>query len=214
MLHSLAMKYNIGQKKVSNYHYTLQLFWQKLYGKGGVTVYSQERFGHVKPKWTNAEHIFPMKWVVSSFNCKNRKDCRRHSKRFKWIESDLHNIYPARQSLNTARGSYSFGELEREEKVWLDYDFKIDHRRKLVEPPHVSRGEIARSMFYIVDAYDLRLFAKQAKLLCEWNQIDPPSKEEMRRNSMIEKLQLTRNYFIDHPEAINNIWEHVLFESS
>lgn len=206
------MKYNTGQQKISNYHYTLQLFWQDLYGDGGVTVYSQQRFGHVKPGWTNAEHIFPMAWVVNSFKCQDRKDCRRHSKRFKLIEADLHNIYPAHKDLNMARGSYSFGEVEGEERLWLDYDFEIDPKRKLVEPPHVNKGEIARAIYYIVDAYHLNLFRKQAELLRGWNKIDPPSEEEMRRNNIIEKLQQSRNYFIDHPDAVDDIWEDVLFE--
>jgi deoxyribonuclease-1 len=208
------MKYNTGQEKVSNYNYTLQLFWGDLYGDGGVTVYSQQRFGHVKPSWTNAEHIFPMAWVVNSLNCRDRKDCRRHSKQFKLIESDLHNIYPARKDLNMARGSYSFGEVENKEHVWVDYDFEIDYKRKLVEPPHVNKGEIARAMFYIVDAYGLALFEKQAKLLRDWNQIDPPSEEEQRRNRVIEKLQQTRNYFIDHPDVIEDIWQQVVFNSN
>lgn len=208
----MQMKFNNGQTKVSNYHYTLQLFWRDLYGHGGVTVYSQQRFGHIKPKWTNAEHIFPMAWVVNSLKCQDRKDCRRHSKQFKLIESDLHNIYPARKDLNMARGSYGFGEIEGDERVWLEYEFDIDHKRRLVEPPHVSKGEIARSMFYLVDAYSLNLYEKQAELLRQWNQIDPPSKEEMRRNNKIEELQETRNYFIDHPEAIDDIWQDVLFK--
>ena len=208
------MKYNTGQQKVSNYNYTLQLFWRDLYGHGGLTIYSQQRFGHVKPSWTNAEHIFPMAWVVNSLKCKDRKYCRRHSKRFKLIESDLHNIYPARKDLNMARGSYTFGEIdsEEEERVWLDYDFEVDHKRKLVEPPHVSKGEVARAIFYIVDAYDLNLFRKQAELLRDWNKIDPPSKEELRRNQVIEKIQQSRNYFIDHPEAIDDVWQTILFD--
>lgn len=208
------MKYNKGQGKVTNYNYTLQLFWGDLYGHGGVTVYSQQRFGHIKPDWTNAEHIFPMAWVVNSLTCRDRKDCRRHSKQFQFIEADLHNIYPARKDLNMARGSYSFGEIENKERVWVDYDFGIDYKRKLVEPPHVSKGEIARAMFYIVDAYGLALFKKQAELLRDWNQIDPPSKEEQRRNKIIEKLQQTRNYFIDHPDAVEDIWQDVIFNSN
>jgi len=208
------MKLNTGQTKVSNYNYTLQLFWRDLYGRGGVTLYSQQRFGHVKPEWTNAEHVFPMAWVVNTLKCKDRKSCRRNSKRFKYIESDLHNIYPARRDLNMARGSYGFGEVDGDddERRWLKFEFEIDYDRKLVEPPHVNKGEIARSMFYLVDAYGLKLFKKQAKLLRQWNEQDPPSEEERRRNNMIEQLQETRNYFIDHPEKIDEIWKTSLID--
>ena len=202
------MKLNTGQKKVSNYNDTLQLFWRDLYGHGGKTVYSEQRFGQVKPKWMNAEHIFPMAWVVNSLKCKDRKSCRRHSPLFKFIESDLHNIYPARRDLNMARGRYGFGEISDDiERRWLKFDFKIDDKRKLVEPPHVNKGEVARAMFYIVDAYGLKLFEKQASLLRQWNEQDPPSEEERRRNNKIEELQETRNYFIDNFEVIDDIWQ-------
>ena len=205
------MKLNTGQTKISKYNDALRLFWGKLYGDGGMTVYSQQRFGDVKPEWMNAEHVFPMAWVVKTLKCKDRKSCRHHSQKFRYIESDLHNIYPARRDLNTARGNYSFGEVG-DERRWLKFEFAIDYERKLVEPPHVNKGEVARCMFYLVDAYDMRLFKKQAKLLRQWNEQDPPSKEEMRRNNIIEKLQDTRNYFIDHPEMINKVWKDRLLK--
>ncbi|MCK5902148.1 MAG: endonuclease [Cocleimonas sp.] len=199
------MTFNSGQIKTSKYHDALSLFWGDLYGEGGVTLYSQQRFGRIKPEWINAEHVFPMAWVVKSLNCLDRQCCREKSKRFRLMESDLHNIYPARKDLNAARGSYSFGEVEGEERNWLSFDFEIDYQRNLVEPPHVHRGEIARSIFYMVDAYGLKLFRKQMLLLRNWNELDPPSEEEQRRNHRIEQLQGGRNYFIDHPSAIDTL---------
>ena len=44
--------------------------------------------------------------------------------------------------------------------------------------------------------------------LLEWNEIDPPSREEMLRNERICKLyQHNRNPFVDHPEYANLIWK-------
>ena len=216
------MKLNTGQTKNKHYSDVLQFFWRDLYGEGGRTVYSLERFGDVKPEWTNAEHIFPMSWVVKSLSCSDRRNCRRHSLRFRYIEGDLHNIYPARQDLNLARGDYGFGEVDvkagqskvdqEEERIWIEYDFSIDYERRLVEPPHASKGEVARAMFYIVDAYDLKLFKKQAKLLLSWHKMDQPSKEEARRNDVIEGVQGTRNYFIDKPESLTKVLNRVQFD--
>ena len=60
-------------------------------------------------------------------------------------------------------------------------------------------------MFHMSQAYQLKIFSKQAQTLSYWNKVDQPSKEEKRRNDIIEEIQDTRNYFIDHPNEIENI---------
>ncbi len=195
-----------GQTRIRNYQKALRLFWGQVYRNGGKTLYSQQQFGPNKPEWINVEHVFPMAWVVKALvrqkKCIDRRDCRKKSPRFNLIESDLHNLYPSRRDLNMIRGSYRFGVIKGELRLFGGYDFEIDSHQRLIEPAPASQGEIARSMFYMADAYDLKLFAKQAKTLAYWNKIDQPSKEEKRRNDLIEELQGTRNLFIDYPEKI------------
>jgi deoxyribonuclease-1 len=41
--------------------------------------------------------------------------------------------------------------------------------------------------------------------LITWHDEDPPSKDEKRRNDIIEKLQGTRNTFIDDPDKISEL---------
>ena len=60
-------------------------------------------------------------------------------------------------------------------------------------------------MFHMSQAYQLKIFSKQAQTLAYWNKIDQPSKEEKRRNDIIESIQGTRNDFIDNPSEIENI---------
>ena len=60
-------------------------------------------------------------------------------------------------------------------------------------------------MFYMAETYDLKIYKKQAKLLRRWNKADPPDKEEHRRNAIIEKIQGTRNRFIDQPTAVDKL---------
>jgi len=200
---------NPGQTKITDYKKALRLFWGDVYQDGGKTIYSQQHFGPSKPEWINVEHIFPMAWVVKDLvkkkKCIDRKDCRRKSRRFNLIECDLHNLYPSRRDLNMIRSSYRFGNIKGELRLFGSHDFEIDYGRRLIEPAPASQGEIARSMFYIADAYGLKLFTKQAKTLAYWNRIDQPSNEEKRRNDLIEKLQGTRNYFIDHPDAVGKV---------
>jgi len=197
---------NSPQTELKSYQQAIRLFWRQLYATGGKTLYSQQKFGPTKPEWINIEHIFPMAWVVNEFNCKDRRDCR-YRKKFNFIESDLHNLYPSRRDLNMLRGSHRFGNIKGELRAIGSYDFKVDKKRRIIEPAPASQGEIARAMFHMSQTYELKIFNKQAKTLAYWNKVDQPSKEEMRRNDLIEELQGTRNYYIDHPKAINKLVE-------
>ncbi len=186
------------QTQLRSYQQAIRLFWRDLYATGGKTLYSQQEFGPNKPDWINIEHVFPMAWVVNKFNCYDRRDCRQRQQ-FNFIESDLHNLYPSRRDLNMLRASHRFGMIKGELRLFGSFDFEIDKKNRIIEPAPASQGEIARAMFHMSKTYDLKIFSKQANTLAYWNKVDQPSKEEMRRNDLIEELQGTRNYFIDHP---------------
>jgi len=190
------------QKEINSYQKAIRLFWRELYSTGGKTIYSQQQFGPNKPDWINIEHIFPMAWVVNKFNCKDRRNCRYNQKQFNFIESDLHNLYPSRRDLNMLRASHRFGTVKGELRLFGSFDFKLDNKRRIIEPAPASQGEVARSMFHMATSYKLKLFAKQAETLAYWNKVDQPSKEEHRRNDLIEELQGTRNIFIDDSKHI------------
>jgi len=193
-----------AQTQINSYQKSLRLFWRELYSTGGKTLYSQQTFGPSKPDWINIEHIFPMAWVVNALKCEDRRDCRYKSKKFNFIESDLHNLYPSRRDLNLLRASHRFGKVKGELRLFGSYDFKIDNKNRIVEPAPASQGEIARAMFHMSTSYGLKIFSRQAEILAYWNKVDQPSKEEMRRNDLIEQLQGTRNKFIDNPQKIEN----------
>ncbi len=89
--------------------------------------------------------------------------------------------------------------IKGEKRSFGQCDLEIDKRRRRVEPRPEVRGNIARAMFYIYDTYDLTIFRKQGELLKRWHREDPPDAEEKRRNDVIEKIQGTRNKFIDQP---------------
>jgi deoxyribonuclease-1 len=196
---------NIQQTQLGSYQHAIRLFWRELYATGGKTLYSQQQFGPTKPGWINIEHVFPMAWVVNELKCKDRKECRNKSRKFNHIESDLHNLYPSRRDLNMLRASHRFGSIKGELRVLGSYDFEIDNKNRIVEPAPASQGEIARAMFHMAMTYDLKIFARQAQTLAYWNRTDQPSKEEKRRNDIIESLQGTRNYFIDNPAEVEKL---------
>ena len=196
-----------AQTQLRSYQHAIRLFWRELYATGGKTLYSLQEFGPSKPSWINIEHVFPMAWVVNKFNCKDRRDCRRRES-FNFIESDLHNLYPSRRDLNMLRASHRFGTIKGEVRIFGSVNFKLDKKKRIVEPAPASQGEIARAMFHMAKIYNLNIYKKQLDTLVYWNKVDQPSKEEMRRNDLIEELQGTRNYFTDNPKAINKHWDN------
>ena len=188
-----------GQQRFQSYFDALPVFWSEIYGGGGATLYCGQSFGKWKGTDINIEHVFPMSWVVTAEKCGNRERCRETSPRFNRIEADMHNLYPARKVINKARGSLPYGDVEGEARRFGSCDFEIDHRGRKVEPRPASRGNIARAMFYMNDTYGLRIYNRQGRLLKKWHEEDPPDREERRRNALIEKVQGTRNRFIDQP---------------
>jgi len=177
----------------------LPLFWGRLYARGGETLYCGVRFGRERDRRLNVEHVFPMSWVTRALGCGRRKQCRERSARFNRIESDLHNLWPARRDVNEARSSFAYSEIPGERHAFSGCDFEVDERGRRAEPRPAARGEIARSMFYMAEEYRLEIFPRQGRLLQRWHAEDPVSDEERRRNDLIEQIQGNRNPFIDDP---------------
>ncbi len=180
----------------ANYLDTIPVFWRTLYADGGEGLYCGARF-RAHDRSYNIEHVFPMSWVTRSLRCGDRQSCRRNSPRFNQIESDMHNMYPARKDLNAERGSYPFREIRGERHVERGCDLEIDHRSRVVEPRPASRGNIARAMLYMADRYELKLFDRQRALLMNWHRADPVDGEERRRNHLIAEVQGKPNPWIE-----------------
>jgi deoxyribonuclease-1 len=197
----VAHPLSADQTRTPNYETARPLFWSQIYARGGKTLYCEQNFGAHKNFGINIEHIFPMGWVTRELGCGTRNQCRAGSERFNHIEADLHNMYPALTDINDTRGSLRFGMIKGELRRFGACDFEVE--RGAVEPRDGARGEIARAMFYMAEEYGLTIFKKQAEMLKEWHFRDQPSKEEKRRNDIIEQIQGTRNLFIDDPELVN-----------
>ncbi len=194
-----------GQTRIKDYEEARHLFWSELYKKGGKTLYCGQPFSPRHRRGVNIEHVFPMSWATRALDCGRRKQCRENDQRFNHLEADLHNLYPARKDINDARASFRFGDVGGERRDFGQCNFEIDERRRVVEPRPVSRGEIARSMFYMHTAYGMTIFTKLGRTLQRWHREDPPSKHEQYRNDVIERLQGTRNPFIDQPDSAGRL---------
>jgi deoxyribonuclease-1 len=190
---------SIGQATgTESYRDIIPVFWAELYPDGGESLYCGEPFARYERK-VNIEHVFPMAWVTKALGCGRRKQCRASSSLFNRIESDMHNLYPALRQMNKARGAMAYGEIPGEDWVAAGCDLEIDTRRRRVEPRPAVRGDIARAMFYMSERYGLPLYSRQKALLSQWHRVDPPDAGERQRNGVIERLQGSRNPFIDDP---------------
>lgn len=91
------------------------------------------------------------------------------------------------------------------------------------EPCDELKGDVARMLFYMAVRYegnngevDLELVngvttsdsvnIGDLATLLEWNELDPVSADEIRRNDLVFSYQGNRNPFIDHPELVELIF--------
>lgn len=178
-----------------NYLDSLRSYWQGLYPDGGATLYCGRKFRPFD-RSVNVEHVYPMSWVTKKLGCGKREQCRHNSPRFNLIESDMHNMYPARKDVNQTRGAMAFGIIKGEQHHFKGCDFEVDFRARRVEPRPEARGRIARAMLYMADEYDLEIYRKQRKMLEKWHRQFPPAAEEKRHNAAVAKIQGKPNSYI------------------
>jgi len=191
------------QNKVRNYNTARQLVWGRLYTDAGFTFYCGEPFED--KTGLNVEHVYPASWMVVFLGCGSRKECRKTSERFNRMEADLHNLFPVRADIKQARFNFRFAMIKDELREFGECNFERDMDSHVVEPRPVTRGNIARAIFYMHKEYGLPIDSRDVDLLKQWNRDDPPNYNEMRRNNVIEELQGTRNRFIDHPRQVEDL---------
>ena len=150
----------------------------------------------------NAEHVYPQSKGAEETPMK----------------SDMYNIYPCKENVNSSRGNCIFGEIEdTETNTWYYLDTKLssipannidlysekDNETCTFEPRESVKGNIARSVFYFyaiyqqtADNYDNTFFPLQKNILLEWHYADPVDDKESQRNTLIQSYQGNFNPFI------------------
>lgn len=145
------------------------------------------------------EHVVPAWQLGHQLQCwqdGGRKNCRKN-KRFKTMESDLHNLVPAVGEVNGDRSNYRFAMLAGEPRRYGQCDFEVDFKARKAEPREAVRGDIARIYFYMQDRYGFRLSKQQRRLLTAWHKADPVDKWERERNRRIHEVQGNGNPWVE-----------------
>jgi len=159
----------------------------------------------------NREHLLPRSWFQGAT----------------FLESDLFHIYPTDGYVNNRRGNLPFGEVgitiwESTNGSKIGQNTFGGYTQTVFEPIDEYKGDVARSYFYVVTAYEDQLHKWRSEqlgaepypglskwslgLLLKWHREDPVSLKEVRRNEAIFRLQKNRNPYIDYPELVEYVW--------
>ena len=148
-------------------------------------VVPAENFGRTFPEWREGN----AKCVNSKGKSfKGRRCAEKVNKEYRFMQSDLYNLYPAIGSVNAMRSNYNFVMLPGESSSFGSCEMKIDNKK--AEPPVEARGRIARTYLYMDQAYSRYNMSKaQKQLMNAWDKQYPVSTWECERGERIEKLQ-------------------------
>jgi deoxyribonuclease-1 len=203
ILASLAVSAG-GQTKLDNpKKASKDIFWNEIYGKGGSTFFCKQNF-EGKTRRIVAGHIYNTDRMIDHYDCGTKSRCKRSKTDYKYAASDLHNIYPISPRIELNRRNSRFSELPESKDQFPNLNCSYKSAFQTVEPADDIKGNIARIIFYMYDAYNLPIL-DGVQMLMEWNEQDPVDQAEKDRNILIEKIQGNRNRFIDNPHAVKDL---------
>lgn len=171
---------------------------------------------HYTPKKINArskriewEHVVPAhafgqsfpEWREGNPDCVNKKGkafkgrrcAEKINLKYRYMQSDMYNLYPAIGEINGLRSNYRYGMIAGEDRKFGPCDIEISG--KVAEPPEHIRGDIARTYQYMDSVYPGHgIIGKTSrKLFKAWSKQDPVDKWECERCRRIEALQGNEN---------------------
>jgi len=158
----------------------------------------------VNPKRANRiewEHIVPAWYFGHNLQCwkdGGRKLCRDTNAKFRQMEADMHNLVPAIGEINGDRSNYPYGNIRGEKRVYGKVDMEIDSSKRIAEPKKSILGDIARVYFYMHDRYNMYISPTEEKKLIKWNNQDPVSRWEKKKNRLVRAIQGDNNEYISN----------------
>lgn len=165
----------------------------------------------------NREHLVPQ----STFNSASP------------MKNDYFHVVPSDGSVNGARGSFPFGEVDNPSYVSSNGSKRgpnvfPGYSGTVFEPIDEFKGDIARSILYFAIRYEDEFNSSWSsnevladnsqdffvdwyiQLLISWHINDPVSQREIDRNNNGYQFQDNRNPLIDRPEFVTQIWNNFI----
>jgi deoxyribonuclease-1 len=165
-------------------------------------VVPAENFGRTFSEWRDGN-----KQCISRNGklFKGRKCAEKVNLEYRYMQSDLFNLYPAIGAVNALRSNYYFTMLPTEKSDFGSCKMKIDEKK--AEPPEAARGRIARTYLYMDSAYKRYTISRQQKkLMSAWDKMYPVSKWECTRAKKIVNIQHSENMVVESRCKANRLW--------
>ncbi|GLS91971.1 endonuclease [Psychromonas marina] len=156
-------------------------------------VVPAENFGRTFIEWREGD-----KQCVTSTGkaYKGRKCANKTNDEYKYMQADMHNLFPAIGAVNAMRSNYNFQMLPQVESGFGSCAMKIDNKK--AEPPVEARGRIARTYLYMDDTYArYNMSNSQKQLMNAWDKMYPVSEWECTRAKKIASIQKNKNEIVE-----------------
>ena len=154
------------------------------------------------------EHMMPAENFGRQFVCwrepvcshhgkpfKGRKCCEKSDPKFRQVEAELYNLWPAVGLVNQARSNYRYAVLDTISDFY-GCDFKVDRYLRKVEPADRAKGIVARANLFMADKYNIELSASQRQLFIAWSKQFPPSTREKNWAAHVAEIEGYPNPYI------------------
>ena len=174
-------------------------FWGNLYANGGKSFFCDTAFTSKGFVLTDG-YVYPLADVRSALDCGTSRQCEQNN-RYRQIASDMHNMIPVRSRMEMGRRNARYEDLGS--SVSGD-ECGIRQSAQFFEPPVRVKGDVARTVAYMVDTYNLPWLGSSA-VFKGWNRLDPPDDGELTRHRRIAEIQGNDNPFVTNPEAMERL---------
>ena len=153
---------------------------------------------HVVPAWEFGHHL-------ACWKSGGRKECRESNEHFQQMEADMHNLVPAIGEINGDRSNFAYGSIQGEKRLYGRVDMEIDFGKKKAEPKKNILGEIARTYLFMREKYNIAMSPSQEELLIKWNNQDPVTRWEKKKNLLVYELQGDKNLYISNYRTLTKL---------
>jgi len=175
-------------------------FWGNLYADGGSSFFCGQPFDRKGFLLTDG-YIYPLSQVRSALDCGTSQQCSQND-RYRQIASDLHNIVPVSSRIEMSRRNSRYEELGT--TGGAPDECGIRQSAQFFEPPGTVKGDVARTVAYMVSTYNLP-WAGVHRVFIGWNQIDPPDDRELTRHRLVSEIQGNENPFVLDPSLVKDL---------
>lgn len=168
-------------------------FWGQLYAEGGYTFFCNSAFSKKGFVVSNG-YVYPLAHVRNALRCGTPSQCEKDD-RYRQIASDLHNIVPIQSRVEMRRRNAKYEQLAATAPLG---ECDIKESTQFIEPPLRVKGDVARTVAYMVSTYDLP-WVGAVSVFQDWNELDPPDDSELTRHNRIVDIQGNANPFVQEP---------------